>query len=157
MHPGDDLDRAMAVMADAFDPHYREAWTRRQVEDALTTGNCHLHLVDAQGATIEEGVVAAGFSLSRQGYDEEELLLIAVSPQYRRKGIGRSILEALAVAARTRGSKRLLLEMRRGNPAESLYRAFGFSVIGERKDYYRTATGDRIDAITFACEIGGWN
>jgi len=44
--------------------------------------------------------------------------------------------------------------MRRGNPAESLYRSFGFYSIGERREYYRLQSGERIDAITFACDIG---
>jgi [ribosomal protein S18]-alanine N-acetyltransferase len=43
--------------------------------------------------------------------------------------------------------------MRRGNPAASLYRSFGFEPIGERPNYYRTASGNRIDAITFSYAI----
>jgi ribosomal-protein-alanine N-acetyltransferase len=96
---------------------------------------------------------AAGFSLSRYGFEEEELLLFAVAPDHRRKGLGNRMLDELSRAARERGARRLLLEMRRGNPAESLYRAFGFYPIGERPNYYRTVTGKRIDAITFACAI----
>ncbi|MPS69149.1 MULTISPECIES: GNAT family N-acetyltransferase [Novosphingobium] len=149
----DDLDQIMAVMATAFDPAWGEAWNRRQVEDALTLGNCHYFLVSPEGKPLTEGEIAAGFSLSRTGYEEEELLLLAVDPQFRRKGLGRSILDALRLAAGARGAKRLLLEMRRGNSAESLYATFGFYAIGERKDYYRTPNGERIDALTFACDI----
>jgi ribosomal-protein-alanine N-acetyltransferase len=36
----DHIDRLMAVMDAAFDPFFQEAWTRRQVEDALVTGMC---------------------------------------------------------------------------------------------------------------------
>lgn len=153
MMAGDSVDRIMAVMAAAFDPAYGEAWTRRQVEDALLLGNCHAYLANAAGTPAEDGEQAVGFSLSRAGFEEEELLLFAVLPEYRGKGIGRAILDALAQAARSRGATRLLLEMRRGNPAEGLYRTFGFALIGERKDYYRTSFGTRIDAMTFACEI----
>ena len=150
--PADDLDRILAVMSAAFDPAYGEAWTRRQVEDALLLGNCHYLLVGSDGATADESD-AAGFSLSRTGVDEEELLLFAVAPSHRRRGLGRKMLDALAQSARNRGATRLLLEMRRGNPAESLYRAFGFQAIGERPNYYRLPYGERIDAITFACDI----
>lgn len=149
----DDIDRIMAVMAIAFDPIYGEAWNRRQVSDALTLGNCHYHLVDAQGLPPLEDAPAAGFWLSRTGYEEEELLLIGVAPEYRGAGLGRRMLETLRSAAGSRGAQRLLLEMRRGNPAESLYRSFGFYSIGERRDYYRRPDGLRIDAITFACDI----
>lgn len=150
--PGDDLDRIMAVMEAAFDPVFGEAWSRRQVEDALLIGNCHYGLLDAFGAPVAEGAEPAGFFLSRAGFDEEELLLLAVDPRFRRRGIGRALLEQFAGRARERGARRLLLEMREGNPAELLYRDFGFIPIGHRPNYYRGPEGTRIAAITFACE-----
>lgn len=149
----EDVDRIMAVMATAFDPAFGEAWNRRQVEDALKFGNCHYYLAGPQGTPAAEGEAAVGFSLSRTGFEEEELLLLGVLPVFRRRGIGSSILAQLRLAAAQRGAKRLLLEMRKGNPAEALYKAFGFFPIGERRDYYRTSAGERLDAITFACEI----
>ena len=149
----DHVDQIMAVMATAFEPEYGEAWSRRQVEDALLLGNCHAYLVTPSGKEAGADDAIAGFSLSRTGFEEEELLLFAVLPQQRRRGIGRAVLEALVHRSRERGAARLLLEMRKGNPAEQLYRSFGFRVIGERKDYYRTTLGNRIDAITFALDI----
>jgi len=149
--PADHIDQIMALMAESFDPEFNEAWTRRQVEDAMVVGNCHYLLANASGEDPAPGDPVAGFSLSRFSYDEEELLLFAVSPQYRRCGIGGHLLHRFAVAASTRGARRLLLEMRRGNSAESLYRSFGFAPIGLRPMYYRTRSGARIDAITFAC------
>ncbi|QDK33284.1 MULTISPECIES: GNAT family N-acetyltransferase [Sphingomonadaceae] len=149
----DDLDRIMSVMETAFDPNWGEAWNRRQVDDALLLGNCHYYLISPDGTPVTGDEEAAGFSLSRTGYEEEELLLLGVKPQFRRLGLGRAILDALRLAAARRGARRLLLEMRRGNPAQSLYCNFGFYSIGERKDYYRTQNGERIDALTFACDI----
>lgn len=147
----DDIDRIMAVMATAFDPEFGEAWNRRQVEDAMQFGNCHYALAASTGTEAAE---TAGFFLSRTGFEEEELLLLGVMPDFRKQGLGRYLLEQLRDGASARGAKRLLLEMRRGNPAESLYRSFGFYPIGERREYYRTQSGKRIDAITFACDIG---
>lgn len=151
--PPDDIDRIMAVMQTAFDPEFGEAWNRRQVEDALLLGNCHYALAGPDGGLVGEGESAAGFSLSRTGFEEEELLLIAVDPAHRGKGIGRLLLRRFAEDAAGRGARRLLLEMRKNNPAEVLYRKFGFSPIGERRDYYRGRGGGRIDAITFACDL----
>lgn len=150
--PGDDLDRIMAVMDAAFDPAFGEAWSRRQVEDALLIGNCHYAVLDGFGAPPTDGTDPAGFFLSRTGFDEEELLLLGVDPRFRRRGIGRALLERFAADARARGARRLLLEMRKGNPAEILYRDFGFIPIGHRPNYYRGPDGVRIDAMTFACE-----
>lgn len=153
MPPPDDIDRIMSVMQAAFAPEYGEAWNRRQVEDALLIGNCHYYLLSPSGYEPAEGEPAAGFFLSRQGFEEEELLLIAVSPDHRRKGLANKLLNRLKKDAATRGAKHLLLEMRRGNPAEALYRAHGFKPIGERIKYYRTLSGERLDAITFSVEI----
>jgi len=152
--PADHIDQIMAVMAEAFDPEFGEAWNRRQVEDAMLAGYCHYLLAGPDGEVPEPGDPVAGFSMSRHGYEEEELLLFAIAPAFRRRGAGGRLLARFAVAAQQRGAARLLLEMRRGNPAEALYRAQGFEPIGLRKDYYRTRSGTRLDAITFAREIG---
>lgn len=143
MPPTDHLDMIMAVMETAFDPAFGEAWNRRQIEDALLLGNCHYGLTMA-------GADCAGFYLARNGFGEIELLLLAIDPPYRRRGFARLLLEDLAAFARDRNAERLLLEMRDGNPAEGLYRQFGFEAIGTRKNYYKLADGLRGDAITFA-------
>lgn len=146
----DDLDRIMAVMEAAFDPAYGEAWTRRQVGDALILPNTHYLLAAQDGDTPADGESAAGFALSRGTVDEEELLLIAVDPLHRRRGIGDALLGRFVTAARSRGANRLFLEMRDGNPAEALYRRHGFARVGRRKAYYRRGTDGPLDAITFA-------
>lgn len=150
------LDRIMAVMEAAFDPAYGEAWNRRQVSDALTLASTHALVIDTAGALIPDGpqpAIAAGFVLTRHAADEEELLLIAVDPRFRRRGLGAVLVGHLLNAARKRGVTRIFLEMRRGNPAIALYQKIGFAPIGERRDYYRTPSGERIDAITFGLSI----
>lgn len=143
----DDIDRIMAVMEAAFDPAFGEAWTRRQVADALVVPGTHYLLTDAE-ESIPAGP-AAGFALTRGVADEEELLLIAVLPELRGRGIGSALLRRVIAEASARGVTRLFLEMREGNPAESLYRRHGFSPVGRRRNYYRRGNGGALDAITF--------
>lgn len=150
------LDRIMAVMEAAFDPAYGEAWNRRQVSDALTLSSTHAIVISAAGRIIPDGPSAeepAGFVLTRQAADEEELLLIAVAPAHRRKGLGEALIGHLLTASARRNVAKIFLEMRRGNPAVELYRKVGFVPIGERREYYRTPSGERIDAITFGLTI----
>jgi ribosomal-protein-alanine N-acetyltransferase len=149
----DDLERIMAVMEVAFDPTFGEAWSRRQVSDALLLPNTHYLLAAADGLPPRDDQPAAGFALSRGAVDEEELLLIAVAPEHRGRGIGGALIERLVAEARTRGVTRLFLEMREGNTAEMLYRRHGFASVGRRRHYYRRGSGSPIDAITFAREI----
>jgi ribosomal-protein-alanine N-acetyltransferase len=146
----DDLDRIMAIMASAFDPDFGEAWTRGQVEGALSMGNCDYLLVAADGASPGEEETAAGFALLRTALDESELLLFAVLPEYRRRGLGTRLLETIFRFLQTKHVQRITLEMRDGNPAEQLYRNHGFQQIGRRPKYYLTQSGNRIDALTFA-------
>lgn len=151
----DDLDRIMAVMAAAFDPAYGEAWTRRQVEDALLIPGTRYLLAGSDGTPPADGLPAAGFTLSRAIAGEEELLLLAVSPAWRTRGIGTALLERLKQTAQNCGVERVFLEMRDGNPAISLYHRTGFREVGRRPNYYRRGTGRPLDAITFSCEMSG--
>lgn len=151
--PVDDIDRIMQVMESAFDPQWGEAWDRRQITDSLVFPNTHYVLKDCAGSPPENGQPAAGFAMTRNAPGEEELLLIAVDPAERGKGIGAKLLLDCIRDATERGASRLFLEMREGNPAEHLYRNHGFEPIGRRKQYYRCGDGTRIDAITFAREL----
>lgn len=146
---GDDIDRIMEVMAGAFAPEYGEAWNRRQVSDSLLLAGTRYSLIGADGSLApppEEPV--AGFALLRGMFDEEELLLFAVLPQYRGKGLGAALLRAVIADASTRGIRRLFLEMRRNNPAGKLYAGLGFRTIGIRPGYYRLSSGERLDALS---------
>lgn len=147
----DQIDQAMAIMEAAFDPAFGEAWNRRQLEDALLMPNTHLVMSETPIGGDDPN--PAGFMLSRSVLDEEELLLIAVHPDARRKGIGKALVQRLFTDAATRQVKRVFLEMRDGNPAETLYRSLGFSPIGRRRGYYRSNRLSPIDAITFSREL----
>jgi ribosomal-protein-alanine N-acetyltransferase len=144
--PDTDLDSVMAVMDEAFDPCFGENWSRTQCSGVLASANSWTTISRVRG---EPG----GFALSRMIVDEAELLLIGVRPQYRRMGIGRDLLEQVAIAAATFGAKRLHLEVREGNDAAALYAAIGFEEVGRRRDYYRGANGQKFDAITLALPL----
>ncbi|WP_454597190.1 GNAT family N-acetyltransferase [Qipengyuania sp. SM2507] len=147
------IDAIMLVMDRAFDPFWREAWNRQQVADSFALSTTHALLLDAQGNIAQETGDAIGFVLSRLVLDEEELLLVAIMPEYRGRQLGKRLIEYSAAASRNRGATRMFLEMRANNPAERIYRAAGFERIGIRKDYYRTADGQKLDAITFGKDL----
>ena len=82
-----DLEAVTAVMNSAFDDRFGEAWTRSQCAGILPMPGVGLVLArDGEGEL-------AGFSLSRTVADEAELLLLAVAPDHRRRGIGRMLLD----------------------------------------------------------------
>jgi ribosomal-protein-alanine N-acetyltransferase len=142
----DDLDGVMVVMTAAFDPAFGEAWTRSQCAGILQMSGVSLMLArNTQGAPL-------GFALFRTIAAEAELLLLAVAPQHRRRGVGRRLLDAFVERAANAGAQRVHLEVRDGNPAVSMYQAAGFAAAGRRRGYYRGET-HQIDAITFARQV----
>lgn len=144
----DDLDAVMEIMEAAFGARYGEAWTRSQCAGILPMAGVSLILADDG-----ESGSAVGFSLFRSVANESELLLLAVSPNYRRRSVGRKLLQDFLSRARTRGSTRVHLEVREGNPAIQMYRHAGFEPIGRRRNYYRAQDGSQFDALTFALEL----
>ncbi len=115
-----DLDAVIEVMNAAFDDRFGEAWTRSQCAGILPMPGVTLVV-----ARFSDGQTA-GFSLHRAIADEAELLLLAVSPEFRRRGIGRLLLDQFLETARDRGASRVHLEVRDGNPAVIMYRSAGF-------------------------------
>jgi [ribosomal protein S18]-alanine N-acetyltransferase len=141
-----DLDSVIEVMNSAFDERFGEAWTRSQCAGILPMPGVKLVV-----ARIEER--AAGFSLHRTISDEAELLLLAVSPDLRRRGIGRMLLVDFLENARNSGASRVHLEVREGNPAVVMYRSAGFALVGRRRKYYRGRFGGEFDALTLSREL----
>ena len=98
----------------------------------------------------------SGFALGRVVLDEAELLTIAVDPAHRRQGIARDCLMEFMQQCEELGAKSAFLEVADTNAAaRALYRATGWSEAGRRKRYYRTETGDFIDAILMSTKLNG--
>lgn len=140
--------RDVATLAEvAFEPHFREAWTEAQIAALLATAGAWLDLGHADSRL-------KAFAMSRQTFEDAELLLCAVAPDARGRGDGRRMIEAVAQSAQARGVRRLFLEVRASNQAAlSLYRSTGFTPEGRRPGYYRTLSGESIDAITLSLSL----
>jgi len=68
---------------------------------------------------------------------EAEIANIAVHPDFWRQGIARALMQTALDKAAKLGLTRVMLEVRASNePAQSLYRAFGFVEDGLRRGYY---------------------
>lgn len=143
---GDDLDAIMAIIEQAFDPRFGEAWTRAQCAGILPMSGVVLLLALVDGQP-------RGFSLSRHVAGEAELLLIGVIPEARGQGIAGALLERFVADSRAAGATHLHLEVRDGNPAVSLYRQHHFTIAGRRSKYYRGPGGELFDALTMVRDL----
>lgn len=137
----DDLNEIMQVMEAAFDPLYGEAWSAAQLLTLFALPSAHVILAREDGRP-------AGFYAARIAGPESELLLLAVDPQFRRRGLGKLLLEDWQKWASEQGATEYFLEMRADNDAIHLYRIAGFSESGRRPSYYRGTDAVLRDAIT---------
>ncbi len=142
------LADAMEVMAQAFDPAYGEAWTLPQLSGVMMMPGTWLTIARVDAAAL-------GFALVRSVLDECELLLLAVHPTWRGRGIGRELLIDSLKTARRRGIKSMNLEVRSSNSAIKLYEKTGFEYVHRRPGYYRGSDGQLHDALSFRIEMLG--
>src|SRR5262245_66648111 len=84
-------------------------------------------------ASNETGL--AGYLVCSRYADVWHLMNIAVSPDFRRRGIASSLMRSMFDAAGPEA--RYTLEVRTSNDeAISMYRSFGFRAAGRRRRYY---------------------
>lgn len=121
-------------------------WSRRNFEDALAAGY--------PASVLRRDGALAGFSVAMPTPDDVHLLVIAVSPDHRRTGLGTTLVNHVLQLAREHGVDRVLLEVRPSNTrALAFYKKLGFVQIGVRKGYYPAGKGVREDALVFAREL----
>ena len=117
---------------------FPDPWSYRSVMDLIT----------AEGAmcfTAREGTRVVGYVIGRLIAPEGEIYRVAVAEEYRRRGIAYRLLDYAVKTSRGKGLESLFLEVRSQNVAAiNLYRAYGFSEISRRKDYYRDPLDDAI-------------
>lgn len=95
------------------------------------------------------------FALGRVIADEAELLTLATAPHARRRGLGRTLVQGLAAAARTRGAATLFLEVAEDNhPARALYATCGFFEQGRRAGYYPRENTPPVAALMLCKSLG---
>ena len=79
----------------------------------------------------------AGFAIMDFGDERAHLVLLAVHPAHRRRGVGRALVDWLLASSRTAGMASIHLELRAANEAaRRFYRALGFSETVLMPRYY---------------------
>lgn len=95
-----------------------------------------------------------GFAAARLLTDQLHINNIGVRPEYRRYGIGRSLLRATMRAGYRAGARIAHLEVRPTNEAAiALYLANNFSIVGRRPKYYVEPPED---ALLMSAQLDDW-
>ena len=86
--------------------------------------------------------------------DEAHLLNISVAALHQHQGLGRMLLDQATGVARQHHMRTMLLEVRESNVhAAKVYRQYGFTEIGRRKNYYPAANQTREGAIVMSLPL----
>lgn len=124
-------------------------WSSQQITDCINGDYC----VEVFEGEISDNRII-GYWILQSIVDELHLLNITIAHDAQGKGFGKSAMARLLDRARELQANTLYLEVRKSNQiARSVYTQAGFSVIGQRKDYYSLTDGGREDAILMKCVI----
>ena len=107
-----------------------QSWTPRRVAN-------HIRGTNSIVVAARDKEAIAGFAVMHFKDDSAHLNLLAVEPDYRRRGVGRSLIKWLEDSARVAGIKIISLEVRSSNHrALRFYSELGYSETGVIPGYY---------------------
>jgi len=120
---------------------FTHPWTHGQLREALraeATGGV-LILQGPGGGSAD----LVAYCVLQVVADELNVHTLAVDPAWRRRGIGRWLLEQALAAGARRGAETAFLEVRQSNwAAFELYKSLGFQVVATRRGYYEAPAED---------------
>lgn len=133
------------MLADTLKHTYDYVWVIKEVqketpqEEAMWKLQRETQKEERMEVPKPEKACIVGYCNLRILAGEGEIMRIAVSPERRRQGLGRKLMEEMLNCARKNGCEAVLLEVRESNQsARNLYESYGFLVEGIRKNYYQS-------------------
>jgi len=127
--PADSV-RIAAMSRDLIEAGLEWRWRNARVLKQILHPEVNVLAARANGALI-------GFAIMHYHSDTAHLLLLAVNPAYRRRGIGRRMVEWLEKSARVAGIAHVQLEVRaRNKTTRQFYRALGYRETQIMPHYY---------------------
>ena len=117
---------------------FSEPWTYNGFYNEIYNGQSYFVV-----ATVGNDV--AGYAGMYCVFGDCFVTNIAVKKNYRRAGVGKSLLQSLFSYAENQKANFISLEVRASNDAaKALYKKFGFKEVGTRKNFYTKPIEDAI-------------
>lgn len=126
-----DIVALVALEEQAFDPalHHAYANTRQHFKHLLSNGNADILVYEQAGK-----ICGAAEILYRSRSPFARLYSLAVLPDYRKKGIGQHLLEAVDSTAKKKRCLGILCESRKEMVPR--YERHGYTILHKLKAYY---------------------
>ena len=133
-----DIEAVLAIEQQSFTMPWTDAMFRSELHNERAS-----HLLVARVAQADGLIV--GYLGYRVVLDEMHVILIAVAPAWRQRGIARQMMCQAMEQARAARCTRATLEVRVSNtPAQQLYYSLRFAPVGTRPKYYVRPTEDAL-------------
>lgn len=117
---------------------FHDPWSERSIASEVTNSlSCWIVAMD--------GDKLAGYVGSQSVLGWADMMNLAVHPDYRRQGIGETLVSKLITQLKDRDVSCLTLEVRVSNTAaRQLYEKLGFTEVGRRPGYYHNPREDAL-------------
>lgn len=127
-----------AAVAEMEHQLFPDAWSEKSVLETLEQPDTICLMAGKAGR-------AAGYLLAYTVAGEVEIARIAVAKELQRQGVARTLLDELETLCKSRGVRKILLDVRAGNAAaRALYTKAGFAEDGIRQRFYDDPTEDAV-------------
>ena len=131
-----DLPQVEAIEISLFS----DAWSEQGFEDTL-----NLPYAISLVAIVETVDAILGYIIMYVSFEEGEISNVAVAKSAQNRGIGSALMQAILEKGLEESVTRFILEVRVSNtPAIALYKKFGFTEIGIRRDFYEKPREDAL-------------
>lgn len=119
---------------------FSDAWSEQGFEDTLNSP-----YVISLVAIDEAEDMILGYIIMYVSFEEGEISNVAVAKSAQNRGIGSALMQAILEKGLEESVTRFILEVRVSNtPAIALYKKFGFTEIGIRRDFYEKPREDAL-------------
>lgn len=127
----------ISILAELEKSCFTQPWSEKSLAEELNNRTAHFLVAEKKTGEIM-GYIGV-FVVCESCYISN----IAVFPQYRRQGVGKTLINSASETAKKLGAESISLEVRPSNTAAiMLYNMSGFEEVGLRKNFYRDPQED---------------
>lgn len=117
---------------------FSDPWSEKSIASEVNNPLSYWLVAEDNGEIV-------GYVGSQSVLDAADMMNLAVSPKFRREGIGKALVDTLTQHLIQNDVIALLLEVRVSNsPAIALYEKLGFLQVGRRPKYYHNPREDAL-------------
>ena len=140
------VDADVSAMVAIERASFSDPWTAGAIASTLRHDHMRVLVAEERGELGGDGAGGAlGYVVAMIAGPEAEIADLAVSPDARRRGIGRALIDRLLADLAAMGVESVFLEVRESNhAARTLYASRAFQGIGRRRGYYRVPMEDAL-------------